>query len=282
MVNFFVLDYDVKKIPHYYLDTHLFSSYSEIVLILDYCHRYYDGIQRFHQTSILARGVPLVSWVRESDKNYLWTCRLVKEVIKEYEYRFGKERRSKRYDKHYEWFCKNLPKNMPRTNKMTLIRISHSSQFFDELTNDPVINSRYLYADLKQFKKGKDKYTRRERPKWLIELREHIKQEKEKMIKMLDKLDPKLIEVYLNFSYYKFGVSYKKGFKNLIHSKLGYADLVDRNDRHHYLAYPILVKLIKIHRSLIRNVKELVEYSKTLKQNERLDILYGKLIPLLS
>lgn len=279
MVNFFIVDYEIKNIPKYYQDTHLLSCYSEIILILDFCHKYYDGFQRFHQTSILARRVAIVLWVAECSANYIWTCKLVKEIIKEYEYRFPN--RSTRYDKYYNWFFENIPKNMPRSNKITPFKHSHSNMFFHELTKDPVINSRYLYADLKNFEPAKNKFTRRPRPQWLTSMREKIKKEKLDMIKLLDKLDTKLIDIYLDFSYYKFNVSYKKIFKSFIHQKLKYNELINKKNKHHYFAYPMLIKLIKIHRLLISHVKELVEYSKNLNQNERLDMLYDKLVPLL-
>lgn len=279
MVNFFILDRDPSKIVRYCQDVHILSMYSEIVLILDFCHKYYDGVQKFHQTPILAKKVSIVLWTAENSQNYLWVCRLVKEVMKEYRYRFP-DSYSTRYDKYYEWFSEHIPINMPRSKKITPFRISHSSMFFDELTNDPITNSRYLYADLKNFSPAKNKFTRRPRPPWLIHLREKIKEEKTDMIKKLDKLDSKLIDIYLDFSYYKYNISYKKALKTLIHTKLKYYELVEKKNKYHYFAYPILIKLVKIHQ-LIGPVKDLIEYSKTMKQNEKLNKLYDKLIPLL-
>lgn len=95
-------------------------------------------------------------WVRQSDKNYQWLYKLWIELLKEYEYRFEKEHKTKGLMSSLLW----APKNIPRGG-FTYPPLSNMSE---ECIADSVVES---YRNCYMIDKGHlAQWTKRNPPEW--------------------------------------------------------------------------------------------------------------------
>jgi hypothetical protein len=109
-MNIFYLSNDPKECAQWHNNRHSIKMLVELVQILSTAHRVLDGIEILtvsksgrkikrwklndERDTILYKSThinhPSNLWVRESNSNYIWLHQLLKELCKEYTYRYGK------------------------------------------------------------------------------------------------------------------------------------------------------------------------------------------------
>ena len=137
-MNIFYLDEDEKKCAQYHVDKHVVKMILEYCQLLSTAHRIIDGketvaksktgrnVKRWilpdERETILYSAThinhPSAVWCRQSDSNYIWLSKLLKELCNEYTYRYGKVHKceSDGLVKALFW---NLPNNIPKAVNFT-------------------------------------------------------------------------------------------------------------------------------------------------------------------
>jgi hypothetical protein len=62
-----------------------------------------------HYKKISNHNHPMAIWIRSSNENYIYSCRIAKELSLEYTFRYNKVHSC---DKHVNWLMNNLPENI--------------------------------------------------------------------------------------------------------------------------------------------------------------------------
>lgn len=177
-MNIFILDVDFAKAARYHCDKHVVKMILESAQLLCTAHRILDGLE-YKEKSPAGRMLkrwrlfderdslfykathvnhPCALWVRESRMNYVWVYSLLKELCKEYTFRYGKVHKAER-----EGLVDRLG-SFPTAltnHKLTTPPLAMP----DEYKTDSVVESYRNY-----YKKGKAnllQYTKREKPSWL-------------------------------------------------------------------------------------------------------------------
>jgi len=180
-MNVFVLDEDIIKSVQYYYDSHVVKIILEAAQCLSTAHRVLDGkeelqlykngrrLKRFilennNDDYYLATHVnhPLNIFIRESKENYNFIYNYFLELNKEFSYRFNKIHLS--YKKLNDLLI-NTPKNI---NKEKHFNLEYYPRMMGEYV-DKNLNVVDNYR--KYYKEGKShliKYTKREKPEWLL------------------------------------------------------------------------------------------------------------------
>lgn len=172
-MNIFVLDEDITKSVQALVDKHVVKMVLETAQLLSTAHRVLDGNKiktskssytyilpglkndRLYKASHINH--PCAIWARESLINYSWLLMYFKEILKEYEYRYGKKHK-----------CSNLlselsipPKNINKFG--TLSR--HPLAMPDEYKKNTVVESYRNYY--KHGKKDLHSWKLRTKPQWI-------------------------------------------------------------------------------------------------------------------
>jgi hypothetical protein len=95
----------------------------------------------------------------------MWLCALAWWLCKEYQHRYGFQKTHKTQS-HIEWLLQNPP-NLPRLG-MTQFRMAMPDEFKQE---NPLEAYRLFYRENKMKQRGIVKYTKRDMPEFLIEIR---------------------------------------------------------------------------------------------------------------
>ena len=131
-MNIFYLDNDPKICAEMHNDKHCIKMILEYAQLLSTAHRVLDGTQSVglsatgrkqtryvlpdSRESILYSAThinhPSGVWVRQSIYNYMWLSNLLKELCKEYTYRYGKVHKCER-DGLVERLWEMVPDNIP-------------------------------------------------------------------------------------------------------------------------------------------------------------------------
>lgn len=105
---------------------------------------------------------PCTVWTRRTIGNYMWLCELGKELLTEFEWRYGHKHKC---EKHLMWLEKNPPSNI-RQLGLSPFAIAMDPQY--RISKDPVECYRHFYRTSKA-ERGLIEYTRRNTPEWLHE-----------------------------------------------------------------------------------------------------------------
>ena len=89
-MQIFVLDRNPKKAAKMLCDKHVVKMIVESAQILTTIHHLYDSKQKHLVYKKTHEKHPCVIWAGNSKENYLWLLEHLSELIKEYEYRYGK------------------------------------------------------------------------------------------------------------------------------------------------------------------------------------------------
>lgn len=109
-MNIFYLDHDVTKCAEYHVDKHCVKQILEYMQLLSTAHRVLDGKECTRYSDAGRKSSywqlpdsreenlykpthvnhPSAVWVRQSKANYLWLVDMVKALMSEYSYRYGK------------------------------------------------------------------------------------------------------------------------------------------------------------------------------------------------
>jgi disulfide oxidoreductase YuzD len=108
-MNIFYLDNDAKECAKQHMDSHVVKMILEYAQLLSTAHRILDGELEVYESGnrkfktwrlpedkddffykVTHINHPSAVWARESKANYEWLARLLKELCKEYTFRYGK------------------------------------------------------------------------------------------------------------------------------------------------------------------------------------------------
>jgi hypothetical protein len=176
----------------------------EIAQILCNIHRNYGYDAPYKKCSAVKVTLGAYQWIIQSKQNYIYACQLGIELINEFFYRYDKSEHKTL--PILQWCQKNIPKEIPDI-KMTPFILSHKMESFDKISMDQIINSRFLYVELKC---SNDSWSKREKPYWFEPYKNYnisIKKKlKEKLSIVVNDTLPKLSKqlkqkVYRNHSF---------------------------------------------------------------------------------
>lgn len=107
-MNIFYLDRDITKCAQYHNNKHVVKMILESAQLLCTAHHELgSGDDTLYRKTHVNH--PSAKWVRESDANYLWLWGLFRELLAEYNYRYGKVHASARLlERLYQLPC-DLP-----------------------------------------------------------------------------------------------------------------------------------------------------------------------------
>lgn len=178
MVNFFFLDKNPTKCAQYYCDKHVLKIPIEIAQILSKIHHILktpiDYQKIYANSSVVKETLGPYVWSLTSLQNYIWTCNLGLALIAEYKYRFGKSTHKTEFV--LEYLLENLPPIQSRG--LTPFIMTNKYDMFQYISTNPITNSRYNYAEMKCVN---DKWTKRKKPTWFVNLHKEIKEKKNKL-----------------------------------------------------------------------------------------------------
>lgn len=180
MVNFFYLDKNPEKCAKYYCDKHIIKIPIEIAQILSKIHHILktklDFAKIYANSKVVKETLGPYLWTISSLENYIWTCKLGLELIKEYKYRFGKT--SHKTEEVLQYLLDNPPHI--ESKDITPFIMTNKYDMFQYISTNPISNSRYNYCEMKC---ANDKWTKRTKPKWFVKLNKKIMEEKNKLKK---------------------------------------------------------------------------------------------------
>lgn len=174
-MNIFYLDKDPNQAARWMVDRHVVKMILESAQLLSTAHRVLDGRKvtiispRRTKTWELADSRnnliykathvnhPSAIWVRKSAENYMWLFKHFKALIREYNYRYGKNHACTKLISALQ----SLPRNIPEHS------FTQPPPAMDRLfvvSNDSVINYRNYY---KFGKVHLHEWTRRKPPHWI-------------------------------------------------------------------------------------------------------------------
>lgn len=179
-MNIFALDSDPEKAAKYHVDKHTVKMILEYSQLLSTAHRVIDGkeinvlsktgrkvtrqVLPDNRESILYTAThvnhPSAIWVRESRENYLWCLELLKEVCKEYTYRYGRVHKSEGSGVVRE-LC-SVPSGI-KSSALTPVRLAMPDEY--KVAGDHVASYRKYYKEGKQHLHN---WRNRPVPEWLI------------------------------------------------------------------------------------------------------------------
>lgn len=115
-MNIFVVDYNPSTCAEYHVDKHIVKMPTETAQMLSFAYYHSDLwkqevpelLMKFSKTHDLH---PCSIWIRESLENFIWTCELGIQLVKEYRYRYNPVKHQRALD-IFHW-CLQNPPNLP-------------------------------------------------------------------------------------------------------------------------------------------------------------------------
>ena len=134
-MNIFYLHYDTKKCAEMHVDKHCVKMILEYAQLLSTAHRVLDGRESItlslsgrkkkvwtiddHRNNVLYSAThinhPSAIWVRQSLENYQWLYSMFRDLIQEYNYRYGKVHKCSMLLSELQYPPNNIPKDKPFT-----------------------------------------------------------------------------------------------------------------------------------------------------------------------
>ena len=134
-MNIFYLHNDTKKCAEMHVDKHCVKMILEYAQLLSTAHRVIDGHEHIGSTltgrkvkrwkldepreSVLYSAThinhPSAIWVRQSLENYQWLYNMFRDLIQEYNYRYGKSHKCSNLMSELQYAPKNIPRNVSFT-----------------------------------------------------------------------------------------------------------------------------------------------------------------------
>lgn len=152
-MNIFVLDNDQSKCAKYHCNKHVVKMILESAQLLCSAHWMTGNEAPYRKTHV---NHPCAVWTRESADNYLWLCKLGKELCSEYSHRYGKRHKT---EDVIDWLIEHKPE-LPNDG-LTKFAMAMPEQY----QSDSIVESYRNYylgekADMLQYKN-------RDIPEWL-------------------------------------------------------------------------------------------------------------------
>ena len=163
-MNIFILSFNPKEAAEFHCDKHVVKMILETAQLLYTCHWMLNpeglpenAYKKCHMNH------PCGIWVRESLANYKWLCELGKYLCEEYTFRYGKIHKTQ---VHLLWLMQNPPLSL-EDRGITEIRLAMPIEYKQP---NPVEAYRTYYIESKLKQRGIVKYTKREWPKFLVQV----------------------------------------------------------------------------------------------------------------
>ena len=182
-MNIFYLHNETQTCAQQHVDKHCVKMILEYAQLLSTAHRVLDGTQSIglsatgrkqtryvlsdSRESILYIAThlnhPSAVWVRQSAYNYMWLSNLLKELCKEYTYRYGKVHKCER-DGLVDRLWQTIPDNIPHCN---FTEPTPAMPNEVKIAGDSVASYRNYYISNKQhLASWKGKVNSRNVPEW--------------------------------------------------------------------------------------------------------------------
>lgn len=178
MVNMFYLDDDPDLCARYYCNRHVVKIILEIAQMLCNIHHELGSCKTIPYKVFNGNKQYPYKWIKKNKGNYIWSSELGLALVKEYEYRYSGEHKTK---KVLLWLRDNVP-SLPDGDK-TPFEMSHANDRYWTLTSDVLFNNRVMYAELKC--KG-DKWKNRAVPAWFNAINDMLNDRKPKLMKQMN------------------------------------------------------------------------------------------------
>lgn len=164
-MNIFALDNDPREAARMQCDKHVVKMVLETAQMLSTVHHIHGSASE-HLYRPTHRNHPCTLWAAENTANYRWLHHHFRALATEYEWRYIK--------RHKSWLklhilLDNAPPTMDIAEDITPFARAMPEQY--KYFDDPVDSYRMYYAVEKAHIL---QYTRREMPRWLVELREGL------------------------------------------------------------------------------------------------------------
>lgn len=174
-MNIFVLDISPVVSARYHADAHVVKMITESAQMLSTAHHVF-GTHLPCMYKAAYTNHPCSVWARASHLNYRWLYALFYALVQEYQYRY---RRPHNATVALTRALYPIPRGIPLTSNRTPFALAMPCTYKGE---NPVDSYRRYYANQKTHLAVK--YTRRHRPRWLLEyIEEPMREEKTNYLK---------------------------------------------------------------------------------------------------
>lgn len=162
-MNIFAVDPNPCNCAIYHTDRHIIKMPLETAQMLSFAY-YHPELWKHEIPDILMKfsrshdNHPCSLWIRESLENFIWTCELGIQLVKEYRFRYNSVKHQRCLD-IFEWCLQNLP-NLP---------IKGITPFALAMPDDFKVKSD-IESYRNYYRYGKTelhKWTKREKPIWI-------------------------------------------------------------------------------------------------------------------
>lgn len=163
-MNVFILDENPALAARYHMDVHVVKMVLESAQLLSTCFLHFDIVgdkSKVYKPTHL--NYPCSVWLRESFSNVVWLYQLLKELLYEYTYRFGRIHACSRLVPYFSRCLTKLSKQQLDTG------LSPFAQAMpDEYRNEcPVVAYRTYYLEKKVYMKRAGWNKNRPAPEWV-------------------------------------------------------------------------------------------------------------------
>ncbi|NCD06662.1 MAG: hypothetical protein EOL97_11110 [Spirochaetia bacterium] len=171
-MNIFFLDNDVEKNAMLYHDAHVRKIIVEIAQMLSTAHSLLDSNEKNKAKLYKPTHAnhPMTKWVRESRGNYCYTLEILKQLCKEFEYRFDKKHKTSELIP----YLSNIPRglmNPMHTCSNIIWNTTPPLCMPEKYKCDDFIQAyrRYYIGEKQYDKNGKPhKWTKRDKPEFIL------------------------------------------------------------------------------------------------------------------
>lgn len=153
-MNIFILDEDIEKCATYHVDRHIVKMPLESAQMLCTTINLCGGTSPYKSAHI---NHPCTIWARQSKQNYVWLCKLGKQLCKEYTYRYNKVHACEQV---IDFCIKNIPEQLENKGLTTFAEAMDISYKLE----NPVLSYRNYY---RQGKKHLFSWKKREIPPFI-------------------------------------------------------------------------------------------------------------------
>ena len=163
-MNVFILDENPALAARYHMDVHVVKMVLESAQLLSTCFLHFDIVgDKSKVYKPTHTNHPCSVWLRESFSNVVWLYQLLKELLYEYTYRFGRIHACSRLVPYFSRCLTKLSKQQLDTG------LSPFAQAMpDEYRNEcPVVAYRTYYLEKKVYMKRAGWNKNRPAPEWV-------------------------------------------------------------------------------------------------------------------
>lgn len=166
-MNLFLLDKDVTLNAQYHVNKHVTKMIVETSQMLCTAHHILDGTTEFEGIKLYRpthKNHPSTVWIRKNKYNYLYARDLLRALITEYDFRYGRD--LSKYSRPRKFAKMSYPDNISEEPFEDFKDFPMAMPEELRIKEDPVQAYRNYYI---RDKSGLHSWTKREVPNWIIE-----------------------------------------------------------------------------------------------------------------